>query len=406
MRAETFIAHRLYFESATRQRTSRPAIRVALAGIIIGVAVMVITLCVVIGFKRTITQQVAFFGAHIQLTNFDNNSTYELQPIVVTDSLVRALQRIPSVERAQPFLTKPGIIKTADQFQGIILKAADSWQSFEPYLLEGHLPESEQQVLLSRTLSRQLCLATGDDVFCYFVGETVRVRKWQVAGIYATGFEEADSRFVLATPKAIRRLNGWRDNQASGIEIYLSDLARLDEAADQVWYMTANRLDEDGNALYSQTLEQLNPQIFAWLDLLDMNVAVILLLMMAVSGFNIVSGLIILILESVRLIGTLKALGANNRFVRRIFITEAVMLIGKGMGWGNIVGLGLAAVQNFTHLIPLDASTYYVSYVPVAFPWGAIVLLNAGVLLVSFLILLAPSGIATRISPARVMRYE
>ena len=186
----------------------------------------------------------------------------------------------------------------------------------------------------------------------------------------------------------------------------MDDISRLEETADRVWYATANRLDKDGNAYYSQTLEQLNPSVFAWLDLLDMNVAVIIILMLLVSGFNIVSGLIILILDNIYLIGVLKALGAGNRFVRRIFLTEASMLIGKGMIIGNLVGLGLAALQYFTRLVPLDASTYYIGYVPVAFPWLQLVLLNAGVALVSFLVILAPSAIATRISPAQVMRYD
>ena len=406
MRAETFIARRLYFKQEERNRSSRPAIRVAVAGIVIGMTVMILTLCVVIGFKRTVTDKVACFGAHIQVVNFDNNNTYEMKPVEVTDSLLSVLRAIPHVTQAGAFLTKPGIIKTDDQFEGIVLKAADDWSRFSSSLVEGRLPESDKEVLLSLTLCRKLRLKTDDDVYCYFVGDNVRVRRWKIAGVYSTGFEEADSRFILGTSSAVRRLNGWDDTQASGIELFVDDLSRLEETADRVWYATANRLDKDGNAYYSQTLEQLNPSVFAWLDLLDMNVAVIIILMLLVSGFNIVSGLIILILDNIYLIGVLKALGTGNRFVRRIFLTEASMLIGKGMLIGNLVGLGLAALQYFTRLVPLDASTYYIGYVPVAFPWLQLVLLNAGVALVSFLVILAPSAIATRISPAQVMRYD
>ncbi len=406
MRAETFIARRLYFKQEERNRSSRPAIRVAVAGIVIGMTVMILTLCVVIGFKRTVTDKVACFGAHIQVVNFDNNNTYEMKPVEVTDSLLSVLRAIPHVTQANAFLTKPGIIKTDDQFEGIVLKAADDWSRFSSSLVEGRLPESDKEVLLSLTLCRKLRLKTDDDVYCYFVGDNVRVRRWKIAGVYSTGFEEADSRFILGASSAVRRLNGWDDTQASGIELFVDDLSRLEETADRVWYATANRLDKDGNAYYSQTLEQLNPSVFAWLDLLDMNVAVIIILMLLVSGFNIVSGLIILILDNIYLIGVLKALGAGNRFVRRIFLTEASMLIGKGMIIGNLVGLGLAALQYFTRLVPLDASTYYIGYVPVAFPWLQLVLLNAGVALVSFLVILAPSAIATRISPAEVMRYD
>ncbi len=406
MRAETFIAQRLYFTSADRQRSSKPAIKVALLGIIIGIMVMILTLCVVVGFKRTITDKVACFGAHIQVTNFDNNNTFELKPIEVTDSLLLRLQSIPHVLSAERFYVKPGIIKTDDQFEGIVLKGLEAWQRFSNTVIEGHLPSEPNHIMLSQSLCHKLKLNINDKVYCYFVGDNVRVRRLQVCGIYLTGFQEADNLYALVVPQTISQLNGWNDSQTSGVEILIDNTKHLEEASDQVWYATANHLDEQGNAFYSQTLEQLNPQIFAWLDLLDMNVIVILFLMIAVSGFNIISGLIILILDSIRLIGTLKAMGADNRFVRRIFITQASMLILKGMLWGNVIGLGLAAVQYFTHLIPLDAATYYVSSVPIAFPWLALLILNIVVLLICFLILLAPSAIITRISPAEVMRYE
>ena len=406
MRPETSIARRLYYKQEEQSRSSRPAIRVAVAGIVIGMTVMILTLCVVIGFKRTVTDKVACFGAHIQVVNFDNNNTYEMKPVEVTDSLLGVLRAIPHITEARAFLTKPGIIKTDIQFQGIVLKAADDWSRFASSLTEGHLPESDKEVLLSESLCRKLLLNTGDEVYCYFVGDNVRVRRWRIAGVYSTGFEEADSRFILAESSVVRQLNGWDDSKASGIELYVDDLSRLEETADRVWYATANHLDKDGNAYYSQTLEQLNPAVFAWLDLLDMNVIVIIVLMLLVSGFNIISGLIILILDNIYLIGVLKALGAADRFVRRIFITEASMLVGKGMIWGNLLGLGLAALQYFTRMVPLDAATYYIGYVPIAFPWPQLVLLNVGVALVTFLIILAPSAIAKRISPAQVMRYD
>lgn len=406
MRPETSIARRLYYKQEEQSRSSRPAIRVAVAGIVIGMTVMILTLCVVIGFKRTVTDKVACFGAHIQVVNFDNNNTYEMKPVEVTDSLLGVLRAIPHITEARAFLTKPGIIKTDIQFQGIVLKAADDWSRFASSLTEGHLPESDKEVLLSESLCRKLLLKTGDEVYCYFVGDNVRVRRWRIAGVYSTGFEEADSRFILAESSVVRQLNGWDDSKASGIELYVDDLSRLEETADRVWYATANHLDKDGNAYYSQTLEQLNPAVFAWLDLLDMNVIVIIVLMLLVSGFNIISGLIILILDNIYLIGVLKALGAADRFVRRIFITEAYMLVGKGMIWGNLLGLGLAALQYFTRMVPLDAATYYIGYVPIAFPWLQLVLLNVGVALVTFLIILAPSAIAKRISPAQVMRYD
>jgi len=406
MRAETFIAQRLFFAKQGKERASRPAVKVALAGIVVGVVVMILTFCIVVGFKQTITSKMAGFGAHIQVTNFEDNRTHELSPITVTDSLIAALGELPHVKTVQPFLTKPGVVKTKDSFQGVVVKGTNYWTYFSDNLLRGRLPEQPNEILLSENLSRSLQLDVDSGVYCYFVGEDLRVRKLHVTGVYRTGFKEYDELFVLAPMPLIRQLNQWSDSLVSGLEILVDDFSYLDDAADAVYYATVNRMQENGEVLYTQTLQQLNPQIFSWLDLLDMNVVVIIILMLCVSGFNIISGLIILILDSIQLIGTLKALGASNRFVRRIFVTQSTMLVGQGMIWGNVIGLGLAAVQYITHLLPLDAASYYVDYVPVAFPWLALVALNIGVVVVSVLILLAPSAIITRISPAKVMHFD
>ena len=405
-RSEWKIAKRLYFSEEGKARTSRPAVRVALGGIVIGVMVMIVAICVVVGFKQEIQRKVAGFGSHIQVVNFDNNATYELQPVEVSDSLLQKLRGLPYVKHVSTFASKPGILKTDSAFQGIIFKGTDYWDYFAENLVSGSLPEEKNEVIISTVLASQLHLAVGDAILCYFVQEDLRVRKLYVSGLYNTCMSEMDRLFVLGDIDLVRQLNHWRASQASGVEVLVDDLRHLQEAADGVYFATANRLDEAGNAFYTQTLEQLNPQIFGWLDLLDMNVVIIIVLMLCVSGFSIITGLIILILESITLIGTLKALGAHNRFVRRIFIYEAILLVGKGMLWGNVLGLGLVAVQYFTQVIPLDASIYYVSYVPMAFPWGWLVALNIGVLLVAWVIMLAPSAIVSQISPAKVMHFE
>lgn len=404
--SEWKIAKRLYFSEEGKARTSRPAVRVALGGIVIGVMVMIVAICVVVGFKQEIQRKVAGFGSHIQVVNFDNNATYELQPVEVSDSLLQKLRGLPYVKHVSTFASKPGILKTDSAFQGIIFKGTDYWDYFAENLVSGSLPEEKNEVIISTVLANQLHLAVGDAILCYFVQEDLRVRKLYVSGLYNTCMSEMDRLFVLGDIDLVRQLNHWRASQASGMEVLVDDLRHLQEAADGVYFATANRLDEAGNAFYTQTLEQLNPQIFGWLDLLDMNVVIIIVLMLCVSGFSIITGLIILILESITLIGTLKALGAHNRFVRRIFIYEAILLVGKGMLWGNVLGLGLVAVQYFTQVIPLDASIYYVSYVPMAFPWGWLVALNIGVLLVAWVIMLAPSAIVSQISPAKVMHFE
>lgn len=406
--SELKIATRLYFSQKGLDRQSRPAVRVALAGIIVGVMVMILTICIVVGFKQTITQKVAGFGAHIQLVSFDNNSTYDLQPIEVSDSLLQRLEAYSHVQQAAPFITKPGMLKTDSAFHGIVLKGTDYWDFFARNIVEGALPGKPQEVLVSRLMARAMQLQVGQAVNAYFVDETdIRARRFAISGIYDTGFGQYDDLFVLAPLETARRLQGWDEHIFSGVEILVDDLRYLDETADDIYFATVNHLDENGyNVYYVQTLHEQNPAIFAWLDLLDLNVVVIIILMLLVAGFNIVSGLIILILDGVQLIGTLKALGADNRFVQRIFLGQAAMLIGKGVLWGNVLGLGLAALQYWTHLMPLDASTYYVDSVPVMFAWGWIIALNVLTIALSMLILLLPSMIVTKISPAQVMHFE
>ena len=404
--SEWKIAKRLFFSEEREARSSRPAVRVALGGIIVGVTVMIVAISVVVGFKQEITQKVAGFGSHIQVVNFDNNSTYELQPIRVADSLLTVLKGLPYVTDVSCFASKPGIIKTDSAFQGVVFKGTDYWEYFSQNLVLGRLPEKMNEVLLSTELSRLLSLSVGDDLLCYFVEDDLRVRKLLVSGLYNTCMSEMDKLFIMGHIDVVRKLNGWDNNQVSGIEVLVDDLRHLEEATDAVYFATANRLDEEGQAFYTQNLQQLNPQIFGWLDLLDMNVIVIIVLMLCVSGFSIITGLIILIMDSISLIGTIKSLGADNSFVRRVFVAQAIMLVFKGLLWGNVTGIGLCALQYFTHMIPLEAASYYVSYVPVAFSWGWWLLMNIGTLVLTWGILLAPSAVVTQISPARVMHFE
>lgn len=389
---------------------ARPAVRVAVGGIALGVAVMIITLSVVFGFKDTIREKVTGFGGHIQIVNFDNNSTYEMKPICLNDSMLNRIRITSNIASAEPFCTKPGIIKTANAFQGIVLKGTENQDStdtfFQQNLIAGRLPQNPKEVLVSASLCRKLQLGLDSSFYCYFVEEQVHVRKLTICGIYDTQFADYDNLFVIGDISVIRQLNQWDEHQASGIEIRLSDFSKLEEVGDRLYYLTANRLDEEGNAYYTQTIEEQNPTIFSWLALLDMNVIVIILLMLAVSGINIISGLIILIMNSIQMIGILKALGAENRMIRKIFLTEAGFLVARGMVIGNVLGIGLCALQYFLHVVPLDPASYYVSYAPIAWTWGAWVMLNIGTLALTMLILVVPSSIVSKISPARVMRYE
>lgn len=416
MRNELFIAERMYFTPPSEgRRMSRPAVRVALTGIIIGIMVMLITIFVVIGFKQEVREKLIGFGSHIQVVNFDNNSTYEMQPISVSDSLLHNLLTIQGIKAAEPFATKPGMIKTDNAFQAIVFKGMhlndkdnglSSLSFFAHNLTEGRMPEQRNEVLLSTLLAQQLQLQPEDAVYCYFIQDKVRVRKFIISGLYSTDLQEFDQLFLIGDLQQVQALNQWDSLQVSGIDVLINDFSQLDELTNRVYFRTANQADKDGNFFYTQNVVQLNPAVFSWLDLLDMNVVVIILLMLIVSGFCIISGLLILIMEGIPFIGLMKALGADNRYIRRIFLWQATFLITKGLLWGNIIGLGLCALQYFFHIIPLDPTAYYVSHVPIVFHWGWWAVLNIGTFAVSLLILLAPSAIITRISPAQVMRYE
>lgn len=401
-----WIARRLFYADAQTNRSSRPAVRVALAGIIIGVLVMIITVCIVVGFKRTITNQIAGFGAHLQIVNFDNNNTYEMLPISFSDSLLEAIQHTPHIQSVTPFITKPGIAKTDSDFLGVVFKSIGDTVFLHRNLRAGQLPHTPNDILISERQASTLGLQPGDRLLSYFVEDEVRVRRFTIAGVYATGFAEYDDLFIWCQTPMLTQLNGWDSTQLSGIQIAVDDVRRTDEVADQLYDVVYNHFDRDGNGYYLQTIRELNPAIFSWLDLLNMNVIVIIILMLCVSGFSIIAGLVILILDAIQLIGTLKALGADNTFVRRIFLTQASMLIFRGMLWGNILGLGLCALQYVTHLFPLDAANYYVDAVPVAFPWLGLLGLNVLFFAVSFLVLLLPAAIVAHIEPSKVMQFE
>lgn len=412
MNLEYFIAKRIHFRQ-DRKNVSRPAVRIAILGIAIGLAVMLIALSIVLGFKQEIRNKTIGFGGHIQITNFDSNNTYEMAPISLNDSLKNGIASIKGVRHIQPFATKPGIIKTDDQFQGIVLKGIDrnfDWNFFKVNMVDGdtlNVKDSLQnKVVISKHLADLFKLKTGDSFFTYFIQDQIRARKFTISGIYSTNFIEYDKLFILTDIRQVQNLNQWSESQVSGYEVLINDFDEIDAVGDEVYFLTANKLQPDGSSYYTQSIKDINPQIFSWLDLLDMNVWVILFLMLAVAGFNMISGLLILILERTNMIGILKSIGATNWSVRKIFLYHSLFLIGKGMLWGNITGLLLCAIQYFTGILPLDPEAYYISTVPILFNWPLIILLNAGTLLASILMMIGPSYLITKILPATIIRYE
>ena len=413
MNLEYFIAKRIHFQQG-KKNVSRPAVRIATIGIALGLAVMIIAIAVVIGFKEQIRNKTIGFGGHIQITNFDNNNTYEMNPIKADNALIKKISAIDGVKHIQRFATKPGIIKTDSEFQGIVIKGIDKgfdWKFFKSNLVEGRIIDVSgnsptNDVVISKYLTNLLGLKLGDSFYTYFIQDRVRARKFKIAGIYSTNFIEYDKLFLLADMRQVQALNDWSPDSFSGLEVLITDFNRLDEVGDAVYGATANRFNKEGAAFSTQTIKQLNPQIFSWLDLLDMNVWVILILMLAVAGFNMISGLLILILERTNMIGILKSVGATNWSVRKIFLYHSFFLIGKGMLWGNVIGLSLCAIQYFTGVVPLDPEAYYVATVPVTFNWLYIIILNVGTLAASLLMMIGPSYLITKIEPAKIIRYE
>jgi len=413
MRVESFIAKRLFFKTDRSTKKSGPAVRIAVTGIAIGLAVMLVAVGVVNGFKREVKDKIVGVGAHIQISSYYSNYSYEVSPINVPDSLLGKLRAIPGVKHVQCQYTKPGMIKIKDDFQAVVFKGVDA--GFDPAFLKsslvsGSFPDYSKpsnQVLISEYIAKLLKLKTGDSFLAYFIKEeAVSARKFTISGIYNTHFSTFDKAFVLVDARHVQVLNDWDTEQAGGIEVFFTSMKAFEALQEQVYETMSKYASSHDEIYYMRNLYELNPDLFGWLDLLDMNVLLILLLMVFVSGFNIISGLLILILERTNLIGILKALGSNNGMIRRLFFSYSIYLIGMGLIWGNAIGLGICFIENHFHLLKLDPSIYYVDAVPIDINWLAILLINAGTILISMAVVLIPSHLILRIHPAKAIRFE
>ena len=410
-----FIAKRLYSEQGDKRKVSRPAIHIATAGVAIGLAVMIISVCVVLGFKHTIRDKVIGFGSHIQVADFLTLQQMEQYPIVIDDSMTNVLKHIPDVAHVQRFAMKEGILKTDSDFLGVAFKGVgpefDS-TFIHSNMVEGSIPHfsdsvSHNQILVSQLMADKLHLKSGQRIFAYFFDNNgVRTRRFTIAGIYQTNLKKYDETIVFTDLYTAVKLNGWESDQASGAELSVNNFDNLDEVESWVLSKVKGTVDHYGETYSSATIKELNPQIFQWLDLMDLNVWIILALMLIVAGVTMISGLLIIILERTSMIGILKALGARNKTIRHTFMWFAVFIIGKGMLIGNILSLGLLALQQAFGIIKLDAQTYYVSTVPVEINALYIVALNVATLLISVFMLVAPSYLISHIHPAKSMRYE
>lgn len=409
-----FIAKRLYKEKGDKKRVSRPAITIATLGVAIGLAVMIISVSVALGFKNEIKSKVIGFGSHIQVTNLDATNSMEIKPIQINDSVMRCLEGIKGITHVQRFATKPGLIKTDEDFQGMLLKGVS--QEYDPtffkqHLISGEFPKftdasSSNKLLISKSIADKLKLKVGDKVFTYYFENSIRTRRFQIIGIYQTNLSAYDNNVMMTDLYTVRKLNNWEPDQCSGVEMTVNDFTKLDSIDMEVVDKVNRHIDTYGDTYTAKTIKEVNPDIFAWLSLMDMNVWVILILMLGVAGFTMISGLLIIILERSQMIGLLKALGARNRQVRHIFLYFSVFLIGRGLLLGDIIGIGLLFLQHQFGFVHLDPATYYVDAVPVMFDWGLFALLNVVTLLISLFILIAPSYLVSHIEPSKAMRFE
>ncbi len=426
------IAKRIHFDSGvptdggSAYRVSRPAVRIAIAGIAIGVAVMLITVGIVVGFKEEIRQKVIGFGGHLQVQALVNNQTYELPPICVSDSLLGEISAMEGVECVEPFITKPSIIKSETDFLSVVVKGVDFSEELgvRSEELGSHSEQesllSDRDVILSRPIADKLQLKVGDEVPFYFIqadrdadpfalgaeNAKVKVRKLHVADIYQTHFSEVDQQMVFASLPLLQQISGWDEDMVSGLSINIDDFERLEERQFALIDRLITTTDREGTPFYVQTVEQLNPTIFSWLALLDTNVWVILILIAVVAAFTMISGLLIIILERTQMIGILKAQGLDNGRLRHVFLWVALFLTGQGMLWGNAIGLAACYVQWQWHVMKLDPTTYYLEWVPIDLSVPMILLINLGTVAITLLVLLGPSALVARISPVKAILSE
>lgn len=415
MNLPLFISQRIYGAAEDKKKVSRPAIRIATIGVAIGLAVMIVTVSVVLGFKHTIRDKVAGFGSHIQVQHIQAYGTTTAFPVCMDDSLMQALGAIEGVRHVERFTTTQGILKTDDNFLGAIFKGVGPEYDttfLRESLVEGEIPAfcdtaSTRSLLISKTIANKLRLSVGDRVYAYFINDdSYRTRRYTVSGIYQTYMKQFDDLFCLTDLYDTNRLNAYSDDVCTGSELLVDNFDRLEPISSHVRRQIKGTFDAHGNMLTSQTITEAYPQVFSWLELLDVNVKIILALMIALAGFTMISGLLIIILERTQMIGLMKAMGARNSLIRKTFLWFAAFIIGRGLLWGNVLGIGIVLLQQLTGLVKLDPQTYYVTEVPMELNIVLVILLNVATLIITIFILIGPSYLVSRIHPARSMRYE
>ena len=411
MNFEFFIAKRLIKAKKYKSSISAPIIKIAIAAIAIGVIMMLVSFATGMGLQVKIREKIAAFNGHITIQSYDNNSSQvSLMPVALEQDFYPEFKSVEGITHVQAVATKAGIVRTETDFEGVIVKGVGAdfmWENFENFLVEGELPDYSdglnEEVLISEYLSKRLGFELGDKIITYFLREDTKrpplLRAFVVKGIYNSGFQEFDELYLISDIRHIQRLNNWKQDEVGGFEVFIEDFDDLDVKGAEVYDNTNSLLD-------TQTIKQKYASIFEWLSLFDFNIALIIGIMILVAGINMITALLVLILERTQMIGILKALGGGDWSIRKIFLYNASYLIVLGLFWGNLIGLGLLFIQKYFKLFPLNPETYYVTEVPVYIGWEYILGVNIGTLILCLLMLMIPSIIITKISPVKAMKFD
>lgn len=409
-----FVAKKLY-DTGEAGRVSASAVRIATAGVAVGIMVMIISICVTVGFQREIKSRIASLVGHVQVLNTQSLYRTHSTSIQITDSLMGELNRLPGVSNVHRFVLCPGMLKTENAFIGLFFRGVEAGfdKSFiAANIVSGRVPSfssdsiSNDSILVSASTASALQVRAGDRVYAYFFDNNLRARRFVVSGIFQTNMADFDSKMCFTSMRTAQQLNRWQKDQFSAGEIILKDFSHVEKVSGQVSSMLSRKQDDYGQYYSSVRVDELFPQIFSWLTLLDTNVVAILILMVCVAGVTMISGLLVLILERTRFIGVMKAMGSTNSQLRRIFLYLSSMIVVRGLLLGNVLALFLMALQKWTGLVTLDPASYYISYVPVHFPWTSILIVNIVTFLVCVLSLVVPTLVISHISPAKSIRFE
>lgn len=393
---------------------SRPFIRITTIAVALSLGIMIISVAVVTGFKKEISEKTIGFGSHIQITNYDGNRSYETQPISKNQDCLPKIKKIKGISHVQTFALKPGIIKTDNDIQGVVIKGVGpdfDWNFFKKSLVEGETFElsdtaTTNKTIISKTLALLLKLKVGDKYQMYFVQNPPRFRVFTVSGIYDTKMSEFDKIFILGDIRHVQKLNDWKDDQISGFEILVDDFDKIEDLTLQVDDIAGLIFFEDGSRLKVQSIIQKYPTIFDWLGLQDINTIILIIIMTVVAVINMISGLLIIILERTKMIGVLKAMGAANSLIRRIFLIQSGFIVVRGLIFGNLIGLAICFIQKEFGIIKLDEASYYLSTVPIYINAFHILLLNIGTFIVTIAMLVIPSMVISRISPEKTIKFD